>query len=58
MEPAGNKELTIASILYFQKYNQELPMQDYSKQDIDYIIQQLAHSLESKGDIFASDIIH
>ncbi|WP_157452417.1 hypothetical protein [Bacillus sp. J33] len=39
--PAGEEEPKLASILYYQAYQQDLPMLNYRKQDVEYIICQL-----------------
>ncbi|WP_404356594.1 hypothetical protein LG291_23600 [Cytobacillus firmus] len=57
--PADEVELKLASILYFQAYQEELPLHSYRKQDIEYIIQQLNIMLtEGKEEVFESYILH
>ncbi|WP_170289667.1 hypothetical protein [Cytobacillus depressus] len=48
----------MASILYFHAYGHDLPLRDYRKQDIEYIIQQLL-SVEEEGlDPFSGQLVH
>ena len=56
--PASEEKLKLASILYYQCYREELPLQDYKNQDIDYIIEQLNLQLLEKKDAFHSNILH
>lgn len=56
--PASEKELKIASILYYQVFGEELPIRDYKKQDIQYIIEQI-HLQKTQGiDGFSSITVH
>lgn len=55
---ANEKELKIASLLYYQKYEQELPLRDYSKQEIDYIIEQLRLDVKDDQNRLHNSIIH
>lgn len=48
----------VASILYYELHETELPKRDYSKQDIHYIIEQLVASQKNGIDQLASDCIH
>ncbi|WP_442596820.1 hypothetical protein [Neobacillus sp. D3-1R] len=43
-------------MLYFRTFEQELPLLDYRKQDIDYIIEQL--ETKPKDEVFISYILH
>ncbi|WP_157796291.1 hypothetical protein [Bacillus xiapuensis] len=58
MEPADEFELTLAALLYYQAYEEELPARNYRKQDIKYIIQKLQYKLETGQDDLASSVIH
>lgn len=56
--PATELELKYASILYYHAYEQELPMRDYRRQDIEYIIEQLRNKLAEGIEPFSSPIVH
>ncbi|HEY9577791.1 MAG TPA: hypothetical protein VIR64_08970 [Pseudobacillus sp.] len=58
MMPANEFELSLAALLYYHVYEEELPVRDYRKQDIQYIIQKLHYKLESGQDELESGIIH
>lgn len=45
-----------AELLYFKTFGKELPLRDYRKQDIEYIIQQL--EMNPEEGVFNSFIIH
>ncbi|WP_159434191.1 hypothetical protein [Domibacillus mangrovi] len=48
----------MASFLYYQVYDTELPAQSYTKQDIHYIIQLLQQTIQTGHDGLQSAIIH
>lgn len=56
--PASEKQLKLASILYFQHYGEELPLYEYKQQDIEYIIEQLKIQLRENIEVFDSPILH
>jgi hypothetical protein len=56
--PAGEEELKIASILYYQAYQEDLPLLNYRKQDVEYIIEQLHVKLSNGTDVFESVLVH
>ncbi|CAM3610870.1 hypothetical protein [Cytobacillus oceanisediminis] len=56
--PAGEEELKIASILYYQAYQEDLPLLNYRKQDVEYIIEQLQVKLSNGTDVFDSVLLH
>lgn len=56
--PATEKQLKLASIMYFQSYGEELPLYDYKQQDIEYIIEQLNIKLRENIEVFHSAILH
>lgn len=56
--PASEKKLKLASLLYYQGYGEELPLHDYTQQDIEYIIDQLKIKLEGNADVFNANILH
>jgi hypothetical protein len=56
--PAEEVDLKLASILYYQAYQEELPKHSYRKQDIEYIIEQLNIKLTEGKEVFESCIIH
>ncbi|MDQ0214114.1 hypothetical protein J2S13_000510 [Oikeobacillus pervagus] len=58
MTLASEKELRLATILYYQVYQQELPLLDYRKQDIQYIITKLQQTLNTGEDLLESQILH
>ncbi|MBY0123197.1 hypothetical protein [Bacillus sp. S/N-304-OC-R1] len=55
---ATDQELKYASILYFHAYGEELPLRNYCKQDIEYIIEQLKMKLEEGTEPFRNSIVH
>ncbi|WP_370223653.1 hypothetical protein [Cytobacillus sp.] len=56
--PAEEEDLKLASILYYQAYQEEFPINSYRKQDIEYIIQQLNIKLTEGKEVFESCILH
>lgn len=58
MAPASQTDLKVASILYFQLYEKDLPKQEYTNQDIQYIIKQLEQSRNTNVDYFTSELVH
>ncbi|GLB59013.1 hypothetical protein [Cytobacillus sp. NCCP-133] len=56
--PAEEAELKLASILYYQAFQEKLPVRNYRKQDIEYIIQQLNIKLIEGKEAFESSILH
>lgn len=56
--PASEQELALASLLYTQVYNEPFPGQEYTKQDIHYIIQLLEQTIQTGYDELSSSIIH
>ncbi len=60
MGPPSSKDLRLAQLLYYQIYEEEMPIHQYRKQDIDYIIEKLIESQEIglQQSPFNSDKIH
>lgn len=56
--PASEQELHDAAMLYFYAYGHELPMWDYRKQDIEYIIEQLTQKLLMDVEPFSNHLVH
>ncbi|MFK2825589.1 hypothetical protein QYG89_07845 [Bacillus sp. B190/17] len=56
--PADDFELSLAALLYYHAYERELPVRDYRKQDIQYIIQKLQHKIDTGQDELESGMIH
>ncbi|WP_180968186.1 hypothetical protein [Cytobacillus massiliigabonensis] len=56
--PATKNELIQAALLYYQAYQQDLPILDYRKQDVEYIIQQLNIKLTEGKEPFADTLVH
>lgn len=56
--PASDKNMKLASIMYYQAYGKELPLYDYRQQDIQYIIEQLNLKLKKDKEIFTIDRLH
>ncbi|WP_158068818.1 hypothetical protein [Domibacillus epiphyticus] len=48
----------MASLLYYQVYDADLPPQPYTKQDIHYIIQLLQHAIQTGHDGLQSSVVH
>ncbi|UII55703.1 hypothetical protein LS684_19080 [Cytobacillus spongiae] len=57
--PADVSDLQLASILYYQLFSEEMPVLNYRKQDIEYIIQQLRDKLtDPSKEIWSSNVVH
>jgi hypothetical protein len=56
--PASKEDLKLAQILYFQLMQEELPMQAYTQQDIDYIIDELVQATTLGTVPFQTSITH
>ncbi|WP_156187084.1 MULTISPECIES: hypothetical protein [Bacillaceae] len=58
MMPANEFELSLAALLYYHVYEEELPVRDYRKQDIQYIIQKLHNKMDTGLDELQSSVVH
>lgn len=56
--PASEKQLKLASLMYYQIYGEELPLYEYKQQDIDFIIEQLGIKFREDKEIFQAEILH
>lgn len=56
--PADEKQMKLASLMYYQVYGEDLPLQNYRQQDIEYIIEQLRKSLATGEKVFNPEILH
>jgi hypothetical protein len=54
--PASERELKYAAILFYKTFEMDLPLLNYSQQDIEYIIQQLSSNPDENT--FKSNLLH
>ncbi|WP_125444161.1 hypothetical protein [Bacillus thermotolerans] len=58
LTPADESEVAFASFLYYQVYGKDLPVRDYRKLDIQYIIQLLQSTINTGRNELESEHIH